>query len=664
MTRRLLVTALVLWSLFTEQSAMADTDVSAEAYFKDPRVQEARMSPDGSIVLMEVEESGVRYIEAVMPEQMKAQALNRLDDGVVLERIRWLGNRAFMLDVYVPGAKSSYRLIARFDVEDGEITDLDVQNFNLAAQLIDPLPDDDEFMLLQVDARHVEVSYHGIYKYPLNRRGRITRHLVKRYRADVELPARGIAITDRSHEIRFVFGEEKTRPQSTEASMDSKGETSDAEVTYHQIYYREPGGPWKRGAEVDGRFFYGVVDVAEDNRSLILVTDAVEDVSTVQLFDPVTGEFTKTLAQFDGYDVVSARTDEDGRLETAYYYDEGRLTARHMNELRELEKSLLEDAVGGQNNHVYLVNKARGKDRFLAWVYGGTESGHFYYYDRTERSLLDIGASRPWLRGKLSGNVRTISAVADDDLPLEGYLTLPANTPENARLPMVVIPHGGPMSVRSDSGFNATAQYFAALGLAVFEPNYRGSSGFGRRFVEEGKGQLGTGIEDDIDRLVSAVIEDQPIDPERICVYGSSYGGYSALMAGLRNPERYRCSASFAGPTDLQLSFTASDWAYTDAVDDAIEWYGHPEKDAEDLHARSPVYQAARFSTPLLIAHGTEDYRVDFEHFRRLTRMLDHFDIAYEGLVLDGVGHGFDSWKARAEFHEQIGRFLLRHLSR
>ena len=642
----------------------AAVDLSADPFFKNPRVQDARMSPDGTIVIMVVEQDGMRYIEAVMPERMKAQALNRLDDDVEVQEMVWLGNRAFMLDVYVPQAKSTYRLIARFELEDGEITDLDVQNFSVAARLIDPLPDDNDFMLLQVDARDVEVSFHGVYRYPLHRGGRITRHFVKRYRADVELPARGTAITDRMHEVRYVFGEERTRPADPGASLDSKEPAeTETQETYRQIYYRDPDGPWKRGAELDGRHSYRVVDVAEDDRNLVVITDAVEDVTTVQLFDPITGEFLETLARFDGYDVVSARTDEAGRLETVYYYDEGRLTARHMNELRELEKSLLEEAVAGQNNHVYLINKARGRDRFLAWVFGGTESGQYYYYDRSARSLLDIGASRPWLNGKLSGNVQTISATADDDLPLEGYLTLPAHIEENAKLPLVVIPHGGPMAVRSHSGFNATAQYFAGLGIAVFEPNYRGSGGFGRRFLEEGKGQLGTGIEDDIDRLVSTVLAEHPVDPARICVYGASYGGYSALMAGLRDPERYRCSASFAGPTDLQLSFTSSDWSYSDLVDEVIQWYGHPDDDADDLHARSPAYQAARFSTPLLIAHGTEDYRVDFEHYRRLTRMLDHFNIPYQGMVLDGVGHGFDTWQERARFHEAVAGFLIKHLA-
>jgi dipeptidyl aminopeptidase/acylaminoacyl peptidase len=198
----------------------------------------------------------------------------------------------------------------------------------------------------------------------------------------------------------------------------------------------------------------------------------------------------------------------------------------------------------------------------------------------------------------------------------------------------------------------------------VLQVNFRGSSGYGARFAEAGHRQLGGSIEDDIDAVMRKALAEYPLDADRICFVGTSYGGYSSLVAALRWPDRVRCAVSIAGASDRQLVFSASDSARSPEVRKRmLEIFGDPEKDAEMMHRNSPLYRYSELEPKIMLVHGLEDLRVDFEHTRRLLRMLNLAKHHPVFIQLEDEGHGVNSIKNRELAWGAIAGFLKANLS-
>jgi dipeptidyl aminopeptidase/acylaminoacyl peptidase len=251
------------------------------------------------------------------------------------------------------------------------------------------------------------------------------------------------------------------------------------------------------------------------------------------------------------------------------------------------------------------------------------------------------------------------AVTSSDGLEIESFFTLP----ESEDVPLVVMPHGGPFGIADERTYDPTVQFLAFSGWAVLQVNYRGSAGYGRAFLEAGKQQWGTGIEDDIEAAVRHVVAQGWVDPDRVCIFGGSYGGYSALMSAIRYPERYRCAATFAGVTDIPLMFSTSDWA-SNTVLTAMQRdiIGDPDTQYEALRDLSPVFRVDEIGVPVLVAHGRWDERVDIDHAYRLKMMFDLHGQPLELHVLE-TGHGFASSELAGAFHEKLLDFLERSVS-
>ena len=252
-----------------------------------------------------------------------------------------------------------------------------------------------------------------------------------------------------------------------------------------------------------------------------------------------------------------------------------------------------------------------------------------------------------------------MNATYTDGFEIEGYLTLPES---DEILPLLVAPHGGPIGVRDTNHFDYEAQYFAALGMAVLRPNYRGSSGFGQQFEIAGRGEWGRGIEDDIDLLVDQTLATHPINADRICVHGISYGGYSAMMNIIRRPDRYRCASSLAGPTDLPLMFSSSDWSQDEKLVSKMKVIlGDPNTHLASLKEVSPLYQARKLTRPLFLAHGEYDRRVDIEHLYRLEKVMNLLGAPVETMILP-QGHSFLMRSDSRAYYRELSAFLIEQL--
>jgi dipeptidyl aminopeptidase/acylaminoacyl peptidase len=246
-----------------------------------------------------------------------------------------------------------------------------------------------------------------------------------------------------------------------------------------------------------------------------------------------------------------------------------------------------------------------------------------------------------------------------DGLTIHGYLTLPRGGGKN--LPLVVNPHGGPWA-RDAWGYNPEAQFLANRGYAVLQMNFRGSVGYGRAFWEASFKQWGKKMQDDVTDGVNYIIKEGIADPKRICIYGGSYGGYTALAGLAFTPELYACGVDYVGVSNLFTFLKTIPPYWKPLLDMFYEMIGNPETDKALLAEASPVLHADNIRVPLLIAQGAQDPRVNVEESNQMVAALKKHGIDVEYIVKENEGHGFHNEENRFEFYEAMERFLEKHL--
>lgn len=299
--------------------------------------------------------------------------------------------------------------------------------------------------------------------------------------------------------------------------------------------------------------------------------------------------------------------------------------------------------------------------RVLVASAGDVDPGRWFVLDTRSGRFREITEAMPGLKPDTMRPMEPISYAARDGVTVPAYLTRPAGVDGPA--PMVVLIHGGP-HVRDRWGWDEEVQLMARAGYLVFQPQFRGSTGFGRRFEEAGYRQWGRAMQDDITDGVRHLVERKLADPQRICIYGASYGGYAALWGTIRTPELYRCGVSFAGVSDLKDMLGSGMWDDSTPISREITRVriGDPEQDAQALDEVSPLRHAARVGVPLLIAHGSEDLRVLPSQSRAMVRALEAAGRPVQWMSIDGEGHGLNLVRSRIRYFTALMNFLDHHL--
>jgi dipeptidyl aminopeptidase/acylaminoacyl peptidase len=226
----------------------------------------------------------------------------------------------------------------------------------------------------------------------------------------------------------------------------------------------------------------------------------------------------------------------------------------------------------------------------------------------------------------------------------------------------VLLIHGGPQA-RDALGWNPEVQFLANRGYAVLRLNFRGSAGYGRRFEQAGHRQWGLAMQDDVADAAKWLVEQGIADPERIAIYGASYGGYSALMGVIKNPDLFRCAVSLAGVTQIPKLLQREARLYGRTakhlnLETVGDWIG----DAEQLRRVSPAENAERVGAPVLIAHGDMDTVVDPDQAELMADALTRAGKPFERLVLEGEPHGLYFEATRLKFYAALESFLAKHL--
>jgi dipeptidyl aminopeptidase/acylaminoacyl peptidase len=283
------------------------------------------------------------------------------------------------------------------------------------------------------------------------------------------------------------------------------------------------------------------------------------------------------------------------------------------------------------------------------------DPGTYYVYDRDKDKLSKLGTSYPELDTKALGSMTNILYKASDGTEVPGYLTVPTGK-EKKNLPLIVLPHDGPVA-RDTWSFNYLRTFLASRGYAVLQMNYRGSSGFGLNWRTAARQDWGGLTYSDIHDATRWAVEQGIADPKRICIMGTGFGGYAALLAAARNGETYKCAISIGGITDLQTQIDHGIVSGDKAL--RRQQIG---SDVAKLDRDSPLKQVANINIPVLLIHGAKDWRVQPDQSKEMAAALRRANKKFELVIIKGATHEMERQTDRVTLLKQVEAFLTAQL--
>lgn len=428
------------------------------------------------------------------------------------------------------------------------------------------------------------------------------------------------------------------------------------------IFTREPGRadwnlslqlPLKDIEEQEVEFEWaGETDSAHE--VLVRVRPGDENFMGIYRFDLQTGEIRDSVAVRDDYDIANVLIDPYSGQFLGYGYIDNRRRYHFQDEEFARHYEALAEFFGDQ---IELHPLSVSGDHMILRADGPTELGSIYLYDIAARDVQPIYALWPEILETELFEVETIRYRARDGLELQAYVTWPAQGP-GPDTPLIVLPHGGP-EARDRVSFGALSQYFATAGYAVLQPDFRGSWGYGRAFVEAGFHQWGLAMQDDISDGVLALTGAGRADPDRVCIVGASYGGYAALTGAVRTPELYRCAVAANSVSDLPLFLDHVSRGNEETYAYWVDWLGeYSGEHVARLDATSPARRAGEISIPVMLFHGANDRVVSVEQSRVMSRALTEAGVWHVYLEEPGVGHHYGDGDTRRRNFRNIRRFI------
>ncbi len=416
------------------------------------------------------------------------------------------------------------------------------------------------------------------------------------------------------------------------------------------------------GERYADRAAFDPIFVDADNRLYALARLQGSDVSSLVTIDMTQGpgQMRELIAtpgfDFRGTFVLSAR----GAVLGVKYLTDARATLWFDADLKKMQDQV--DALLPSTVNLIDCGNCDRRDRVLVASYSDRQPAIFQLFDSKVGKLEPIAESRPWIKHKTMATRDMVRVTTRDGLSMPVHVTRPvgAKTP----LPTVVLVHGGPWVRGGEWRWDADSQFLASRGYVVIEPEFRGSTGFGRKHFRSSWKQWGLAMQDDVADAALWAVQQGHADPKRICIAGASYGGYATLMGLIRNPEIFRCGVNWVGVTDIDLmySITWSDFS------ESYQRYGMPRmvgdrvKDAVQLAATSPIKQAARITQPLLLAYGGVDRRVPIEHGTQFRAAVQKTNKQVEWIEYADEGHGWYLLANNIDFWTRVEKFLDKNL--
>lgn len=398
-----------------------------------------------------------------------------------------------------------------------------------------------------------------------------------------------------------------------------------------------------------------------ENKNVYATSNLGRDKSAVVLFDIANGKEIEVLYENPAYDVSSVSYSRKRKVVTSASFTSWKRERHFFDEQTKELFARLEKDLGEYELAITGMNKA--EDMYIIRTYSDRSLGSYYLYDLTEDNLEKIHDVSPWINEDEMATCYPVKYTARDGLVINGYLTLPNGlTMETAKnLPVVMNVHGGPWA-RDSWGFNPEVQFLANRGFAVLQVNFRGSTGYGREFWEASFKQWGLNMQNDITDGVYWLINQGIADKDKVAIYGGSYGGYATLQGIVVTPTLYAAAVDYVGVSNLFTFMKTIPPYWEPLLDMMYEMVGNPEEDKVQFQATSPALNADKIMTPLFVAQGANDPRVNIDESDQIVKALEDRGVEVEYMVKDNEGHGFYNEENRFDFYRAMEAFLSKHI--
>ena len=599
--------------------------VPREVLFGNPERTSPRISPDGSRLAWLAPDEGVLNVWVGTVGGTESRAVTR-DRDRGIRSFSWAHDRRHLLYLQDKGGDENWRLYD-VDLDTDEIRDLtpfeDVQA--RVEELDKRFPD---HVLVGLNRDNPEL--HDVYRLDL-RSGELEKI--------AENPGFVALLADADWNVRA-------------------GLAPTADGGLRLMVRDVDGAEWRQLLEVgqEDAMTTEPVDFTLDGRALYAITSLGGNAGRLVRIDCASGEMD-VIAEDPTYDVTGVRLNPDTREPQVVVF------LRDRADYKVLDPAVADDVealLGLSPGDPFLVGH---DDSDQVWLVAYTlDDGpvRYYAWDRQHGQATFLFDHQPILSRYQLAKMEPFSFSARDGLTVHGYLTFPPGLPAH-ELPTVVNVHGGPWA-RDVWGFDPEAQRLANRGYLCVQVNYRGSTGFGKAFVNAGDKEWGAKMHDDLLDAVRHVVDKGWADRDRVAIYGGSYGGYAALVGAAFTPDVFRCAVDIVGPSSLKTLIESIPPYWAPLVAQFHTRVGNPETEEEFLWERSPLSKVDQIRIPLLIAQGANDPRVKQAEAEQIVAALRERDIDHEYLLYPDEGHGFAKPENRLAFYAAAERFLSRHL--
>jgi len=610
-------------------TAAASALIPLEDFFKNPEKVSFKLSPDGSYIsYMAPYKKRMNVFVQKMGSKAEPIRLTSLEDRDIAGYFWANDNRiAYLKD---KGGDENYHLYAvNVDgTNDKELTPFD----KVRVTIIDNLPEQDEYMIIGLNKRNPQVND----PYRLN-------------------------INTGEIELLYENPGNITSWQTNAAGKLLIASTSDG-VNTTLLYRETEKDPFKE--VVTTNFKESITPQFFDPKNpdvVYAISNIGRDKTAAVRYDLKAKKELELLYVNDVVDINSIGYSKKRKTPTAISYNLDKAERKFLDKQTEnLYAELRKKIAPGLEFGISSSNK--NEDKLLVVTYDDKTNGAYYFYDTNTKLLQKIAEISPWLNRDAMATVKPVTYTSRDGLTIHGYLTLPNGKPAK-NLPVVVNPHGGPWA-RDQWGFNPEVQFLASRGYAVLQMNFRGSTGFGRNFLEKSFKQWGQAMQDDITDGVNWLVKEGIANPKQVAIYGASYGGYATLSGITKNPDLYACAIDYVGVSNLFTFMKTIPPYWKPYLQMMYEMVGDPTSNTDSMMMRnnSPVYAVDKIKTPLFIAQGAKDPRVNKAESDQVVEALKKRGVEVQYMVKENEGHGFHNEENRFEFYRAMEKFLGDHL--
>jgi dipeptidyl aminopeptidase/acylaminoacyl peptidase len=600
--------------------------VPLEDFFKDPEKAAYRISPDGERIIFRAQHKGRMNVFIQKLGDTTATPLTHETERSPYDAY-WESNERIIFVKDVGGDENTHILSVKPDGTDLK----DHTPFEkVQASVIDILEDKPNEILIQHNKRNPQVF--DVYRLNLAT-------------GDSKMVAENPGnitgwITDHDGKIRAA--------------------TATDGVNTSLLYRASEKDKFKNVITTDFKESISPVLFTFDNKNLFCVSNLNRDKVVLVEFDPLTGKEVRVLYENPEADLTGVEYSRKRKVLTTVYYETDKLKKHFLDpETGEIDKKIQQQIPG----YEFIVTRHNAdEDKLLVHVTSDRYFGGAYYYDVKADKLTKLADYKPWLKEDNMAEMKPVSYTSRDGLTIHGYLTLPKGV-ASKDLPVVINPHGGPWA-RDSWGFNPEAQFLANRGYAVLQMNFRGSTGYGKKFWQASFKQWGRTMQDDISDGVRWLIKEGIADSSRVAIYGGSYGGYATLAGVTLTPGLYSCAVDYVGVANM-FTFMNTIPPYWEPYRKMFyEMVGDPKADSLMLAEVSPVFHADKISVPLLVAQGANDPRVNKAESDQMVDALRKRGLTVEYIVKENEGHGFYNQENKLDFYGAMEKFFEQHLRR